>query len=53
MSKNRDFDILDLAAASLNLASAMSDLAHAEAVIADQPRKDQNAQNINKNIKLG
>ena len=48
MSKNRDFDILDLAAARLTLASVASDLAHAKAVLADQPRKDQNAQNINK-----
>ena len=34
MSKNRDFDILNLAAASLNLASAKSNLAHAGAIIA-------------------
>ena len=48
VSKSRDFGILELAAARLNLASAMLDLAHAKAIIADQSRKDQKAQNINK-----
>ena len=48
VGKSGGFGILDLAAARLNLASAMLDLAHAKAIIADQSRKDQKAQNINK-----
>ena len=48
MSKNRDLGILDLAAVKSELGSARSDHAHARAIIADQPRKDQNAQNITK-----
>ena len=46
MSKNGDLEILDLAAARRELASARSDHAHAEAVIAGQPGKDQDDQDI-------